>query len=63
MAGRLTKDAYRQFVEEDIVCLKRWMPDTLERRHIIDIMRESVDAFYPPEGYLPPGARPVSPPA
>lgn len=42
---KLTKQAYRDLIEEDIAWLER-QPRSLERDHIIVTLRWSVDALY-----------------
>lgn len=45
MSGKLTRIAYRQLIAEDIVWLEV-QPRTLERDHIIAIVRESERYYY-----------------
>ena len=45
MSGTITRAAYQQLVDEDICWLER-QPRTLERDHVIDIVRHSVGAYY-----------------
>ncbi len=48
MAHKLTRDAYVQLIEEDIAWIMK-IPRTLEREHIILVLRDSIDRHYPPE--------------
>lgn len=52
----LNKSAYTQLIEEDIDWLLK-QPRTLEREHIVAVLRESIESFYPPKEYIPPGFR------
>lgn len=45
MSGTITRAAYQQLVDEDICWLER-QPRTLERDHVIDIVRHSVEVYY-----------------
>lgn len=45
MSGKLTRIAYRQLIAEDIGWLEA-LPRTLERDHIISIVRESERYYY-----------------
>jgi len=42
---RLNKEGYQQLIDEDIVWLEK-IPRTLERDHIIDVLRASVAHEY-----------------
>jgi predicted chitinase len=46
MAGKLNQHAYERLVAEDIAWLEK-QPRTLEREHVIGIVRESVAFYYP----------------
>lgn len=46
MAGKMNKEAYREMVNEDIQFLVKHAPDTLERRHIVEILRASIESEY-----------------
>lgn len=45
MGGTLTRAAYQELVDEDIAWLER-QPRTLERDHVIEIVRQSVAMYY-----------------
>lgn len=45
MAGKMTKSAYQKLIQEDIDYLKQ-LPDTLERKHIISVLEDSVRVYY-----------------
>lgn len=47
MSGRLTKSAYSLLVDDDIVWLERMTPDCLERRHIVAVLKRSIETEYP----------------
>lgn len=47
MSMKLTKCAYERLVLEDTAWLIENTDDTLERRHILDILRDSVQRLYP----------------
>ena len=44
---QLNKLGYKQLIDEDILWLEKNTPDTLERRHIIMVLRDSIDMYYP----------------
>lgn len=46
MSGRITRDAYRKMVVEDLERLRKEMPSSLERDHIDLILQRSVDLEY-----------------
>jgi len=46
MPNRLTQDAYRKLIHEDIRWLVDNTEDTLERRHICDVLWDSVTTLY-----------------
>ena len=48
MTMKLTRAAYQKLLNEDIKWLEKTAPRTLERNHLIEIARWSMDAFYPP---------------
>lgn len=56
MALTLNKTAYSKLVEEDIEWLLK-QPRSLERDHIVAVLKESVNLLYPPEGYVLPTMR------
>jgi len=45
--GTLTKNAYIKIIAADIVELKKQMPNSLERRHIVKVLQWSIRALYP----------------
>lgn len=45
MASKLTKMAFRQLVNEDVAWLEK-QPRSLEREHVIDIVKESPVFYY-----------------
>lgn len=57
MSLTLNKSAYARLIEEDIEWLLK-QPKTLEREHIVAVLKESIDSFYrPSKEYIPPGLR------
>jgi hypothetical protein len=46
--SKLSREAYERLVAENIAVLRRCMADTLERRHIESILRDSADLYYSP---------------
>jgi len=44
---KLNKTKYEQLINEDIAWLKTKCPRTLEREHIIDVLRASIEHEYP----------------
>lgn len=54
MTGKLTRDAYRRLIEEDLEWLMQ-QPPTLERSHIARIVRASERYEYGPEKDSGPG--------
>jgi len=44
---KLTKWAYEELITKNIAWLVENTDDTLERRHIVDVMRDSVQRLYP----------------
>lgn len=49
MTGKLTRDAYRRLIEEDLQWLMK-QPRTLERSHIAEIIKASERNEYGPPG-------------
>ena len=47
MSMKLNKWAYEQLITENIVWLLENTDDTLERRHILDVLQDSVQRLYP----------------
>jgi hypothetical protein len=46
---KLNKEGYAQLIEEDIEWLENNTSDTLERKHIIMVLEQSIDTYYPPK--------------
>ncbi len=45
--GKLTKKAYEEMIAEDILILEKYLPTySLEKRHIIDVLKWSVNNIY-----------------
>ena len=44
---RLNKKAYKQLIKEDIAYVRKHMPHSLERFHIIAVLKDAVDKNYP----------------
>lgn len=53
MSGIVTRAAYQRLVDEDLEWLEK-QPRTLERDHIIDIVRDSVERYYGEQAILQP---------
>jgi hypothetical protein len=53
MSGKVNKPTYEQLIQEDINWLTKNTEDTLERRHIIAIVKDSVNSYYTPAGDCP----------
>lgn len=48
MSVKLNKESYKKLIQEDIEVLNKYLPKhSLERRHIEDILLESVKYHYP----------------
>ena len=47
---RLTKEAYRNLIKEDIEWLCKYTIRSLERDHIIDVLMASIEHEYSEEG-------------
>ena len=48
MTIKLNKQAYQQLIQEDIDVLNKYLPEhSLEKRHVIDILNESIKFHYP----------------
>ena len=47
MSGKLTEKAYQALIAENIAWLRKNTPDCLERRHITDVLSNSVTTEYP----------------
>jgi hypothetical protein len=52
MAGKLNRAGYEQLIAGDQAWLQR-QPRTLERDHIMEIVKDSVRAYYDPPGDCP----------
>lgn len=46
MGLTLNRGAYQRMIDEDIEEIVKTMPDSLERRHIIDVLKRSVGLYY-----------------
>ena len=47
MPLRINRRAYETLIEGDIKRMCKEMPDSLERKHIIDVLEYSVEMHYP----------------
>lgn len=56
MSLTLNKSAYTKLIEEDIDWVLK-QPRTLERDHVVAVLKESIESFYPSKEYIPPGFR------
>lgn len=45
MSGKLTRDAFKRLIAEDIEWLRQF-PNTLERRHIEAVLEDSIHRYY-----------------
>jgi hypothetical protein len=43
----LNRESYAQLIEQDIQVIENTMPDSLERKHIIGVLKASVEKYYP----------------
>ena len=46
MGTKMNKESYQKLIDEDLEWLNK-QPRTLERIHIADIVKESIDFYYP----------------
>jgi transcription elongation factor Elf1 len=46
MSSKLNRHAYQEMIDGDVAALVRDMPDNLERRHIENILKDSVRVYY-----------------
>jgi hypothetical protein len=49
MDTKMNEEQYRKMISLDIEFLKQ-LPDSLERKHIISILKESVEMYYSSDG-------------
>ncbi len=49
MSGKLTRSAYERLIEEDIACVLAEMAPSLERIHVVDVLRASPSREYDAE--------------
>jgi hypothetical protein len=47
MALKLNKAAYQKLIDEDIKAVRASNCEALEREHIVDVLRHSVECYYP----------------
>ena len=47
MSMKLTRAAYQQLIDEDVAALLAGMPPSLERTHIVHVLKDSVWLHYP----------------
>lgn len=47
MAFKLNKAAYQKLIDEDIKAVRTSNCEALEREHIVDVLRHSVECYYP----------------
>lgn len=47
MVSKLNKAAYQKLIDEDIAAVRASNCASLEREHIVDVLRHSVDVYYP----------------
>lgn len=51
--GTLNKQAYQKLIQEDIEELEKYMPEhSLEKKHIIDVLKWSVRNLYHDDGMI-----------
>jgi hypothetical protein len=51
MGTTLNKKAYTKLIDENIEELEKYMPEhSLEKRHIIDVLKWSIKTLYPSDG-------------
>jgi hypothetical protein len=49
MSSKLTRAAYERLIEEDIACVLAEMAPSLERTHVVDVLRASPSREYDAE--------------
>ena len=48
MGTKLNKETYQKLIDEDILALNKHMPEfSLEKKHTIDVLKQSIDFLYP----------------
>lgn len=47
MVLKLNKAAYQKLIDEDIAAVRASNCEALEREHIVDVLRHSVEMYYP----------------
>lgn len=50
MTIKVNENTYTQLIEEDIKELEKYMPNTLERKHIIEVLKKSIKLEYKNSG-------------
>lgn len=45
----MNRDHYKIIIMQDIEWLKEYTNSSIEHRHIIDVLKESIDLLYPPK--------------
>jgi len=47
----LNKDAYKKLIKEDMEKVEKYFPEhSLEKKHIQEVLRSSIECYYPSEG-------------
>jgi len=53
MGTKMNQETYAKLIEEDIAEMEKWMPKySLKKRHAIEVLRYSINAFYEEDGNL-----------
>jgi len=51
MGTQLNKIAYQKLIDENIEAINKYMPEhSLEKKHIQEVLRCSIECYYPSEG-------------
>ncbi len=49
MSLKMNREAYEKMIDEDIEALNMRMPDSLEKDHIVCVLKDSINTYYEPQ--------------
>lgn len=51
MGTKLNKSTYKQLIKEDMELVEKYFPEhSLGKKHILDVLKESIGCYYPNDG-------------
>jgi len=54
MGTKLNKETYKKLIKEDMESVEKYFPEhSLEKKHILEVLRSSIECYYPSIGKQP----------